>query len=363
MSETDEEWAGHPMRVPSEYVLRGPPGASLNQRPNVAQSAPGNRRPPPPSDDSVPSRSVTGQPSRSQYGGPSTTTHPLPPIPTLLSPVRGPVHARLRKKALERFFDSADRDAEAAEADDPSPTAQTNDLGAPAPTEDEDEDFDQLARANTDEVPETDFGPGSPAPTAAPQRTYGGSRTHLPSEPESTPAESDNEDEPDPDLQPNSSRLTSAQLIQRERTRAVAAKALAEARELTSQRQRSRLFAEATSAPIARPQARPPPGTSGDALGGRMRGTRRVDPVGAARADMIRFNEACAREEATSFVQSVTRESERRGRCAPLSSRLLHDLLDDEEEQLARAEAFAKKKWPVSPFHRTYFVYLVHTNI
>jgi hypothetical protein len=62
---------------------------------------------------------------------------------------------------------------------------------------------------------------------------------------------------------------------------------------------------------------------------------------------MVAFNEQCARENATSFVQSVTRQTRREGRCNPVE-RQPHDLLSDDEEERVHASATAKGKQPVS---------------
>jgi hypothetical protein len=62
---------------------------------------------------------------------------------------------------------------------------------------------------------------------------------------------------------------------------------------------------------------------------------------------MVTFNKQCARESTTSFVQSVTRQTERRARCAPVE-RQPHDLLSDDEEELMHASATTKGKQPVS---------------
>ena len=73
-----------------------------------------------------------------------------------------------------------------------------------------------------------------------------------------------------------------------------------------------------------------------------------MDPVSAAHADILAFNQAVAQGEATTLVESVTWQSERTARCAPPELRKPDDLLKDNEEMLAQAEAFAKLRWPVS---------------
>ncbi|KAF8596096.1 hypothetical protein BDV93DRAFT_563645 [Ceratobasidium sp. AG-I] len=249
-------------------------------------------------------------PSRSHYGKSVTPTSPIPQIPTLLLPARDPVHARLRGKALKKYYNRADDDAKAADAK----------AGQGVTTDDE-------------EVSETD-----PDVPSRPQR--------IPSQPLSAPPELDNA--AGPVFHPNSPSLAPSDLLLRERNRVVAAHALAEATKLLGGQRASRLIAKSTAAPLTRSQPRPPPGASGDVPLAHAQGTRRLDPISHARTDMIMFNEAIARDEAASFVQSATRQSKRTARCAAPSSRPLYELLDDDEELLAQAEAFAKKKWPAS---------------
>ncbi|KAF8602242.1 hypothetical protein BDV93DRAFT_509480 [Ceratobasidium sp. AG-I] len=297
-SETDDErFPAQDRRAVEQLLFRsgiGEQGLDSDRRP-----LPGTQPPPPSPNNAPPSRESTpttvpetqasrslGGNAQSHCGKSFTPASPVPPIPTLLSPPRGLVHARLRRQALVRYIGRTDRDAKAAGR----------------------EEADQLAPTDDDEVPETDYGrtteprhglaqeasTGPFAPSAAPQRTYRRDRTHLPP----APAESAPDDDVDQPRPP----------------------------------------------PGAGPSR--PPGAGGESSRSRLPETRRTDPVGSARADMIDFNEACAQDEATSFVQSVTRQSERRARRAAPVSRPLHELLDDDEEELTQAEAFAKKKWP-----------------
>ncbi|EUC57341.1 hypothetical protein RSOL_219290, partial [Rhizoctonia solani AG-3 Rhs1AP] len=276
------------------------------------------RAPPLPTRDATPATVLDSEPSVTSS---RSLGDPTPLLPNLIAPVTGPVHGRLRHTLLERFLDHADRTADAAEA------AQ-----AQAPT-----DRDQTAEV--DEVPETeiDSAPNTsqratPGSSHTP-RTYGGSRSHRLPDPEAS-AEASTE------------RFTPSQLIRRERSRAVAAKAHAEMATLARGRRRSRLFATALRGPVVRPQARPPLGARSNAVGQRMGGPRQLNPVSAARADMVAFNRAVAQGEATSLVESVGRQSQRTARCAPPASRPSDELLDDDEEMLAQAEAYAKGKWP-----------------
>lgn len=360
-SETDE-WPKQnerPARVAAERIINALPGTSLNTRPTPS----GTHPPPPTPANSPPSRestptTVPASPhscsfnqSRvpSQYGRSVTPDSPMPPIPTLLFPAREPTHAHPRHKASKRHFDRVDRDAAPASApfenDDAAGSARAPALAAG-------EDVDELVPTDEEEVPETeDASVRRFAARSAPQRTYGRTRTHQPSQSQTTLAEPNNNDEPV--LRPNSPSLTPAELIRRERTRAVTAKALTQSQGFFGGRARRHngpLFAEASAPPTTRSQPRPEPGASGLAPEARTRGTRRVDPVGAARADMIAFNDEMAQRRATTFVDDTTRESERTARRTAPESRPLSGYLEDDEESLAQAEAFAKKKWPVSPF-------------
>ncbi|KAG8759336.1 hypothetical protein FRC11_002094 [Ceratobasidium sp. 423] len=101
----------------------------------------------------------------------------IPPLPNITAPVRGPVHARLRLKLLQRFLDVTDRKKEAAA---PAPAQAPNTNDRPGHGE---------QTAGVDEVPGMEHGSsfGTPQPTPGPSsapRTYAGPRSHVPSEPE-----------------------------------------------------------------------------------------------------------------------------------------------------------------------------------
>ncbi|KAB5588160.1 hypothetical protein CTheo_8399 [Ceratobasidium theobromae] len=178
------------------------------------------------------------------------------------------------------------------------------------------------------------------------QWTYMNSRTHLPPM-TSTPASmEDPSNSPEPPARPNSPSLTAAELIQKERARAIAAKMDETCDHLHRPSRPHRLFAEASHPPTTRPQARLAPGASSNAALAHIHGPRPLDPMSTARADMIAFNEAVARGNATSLVESVTRQSNRQACREPPASRQLNELLDDDEEMIAQAEAYAQKKWP-----------------
>jgi hypothetical protein len=65
---------------------------------------------------------------------------------------------------------------------------------------------------------------------------------------------------------------------------------------------------------------------------------------------MLAYNKAIAQGKATSLIESVRRENEGTARCKPPTSRPPDGLLEDDEEELAQAESYAKSKWPVSLF-------------
>ncbi|KAG9123400.1 hypothetical protein FRC07_014988 [Ceratobasidium sp. 392] len=59
---------------------------------------------------------------------------------------------------------------------------------------------------------------------------------------------------------------------------------------------------------------------------------------------MANFQEAVRQGNATGFVQSVTRQNKRKGRCAPVPHPC-HEFLEDNEEDLAHAEVRANLEW------------------
>ncbi|CAE6537812.1 unnamed protein product [Rhizoctonia solani] len=340
--ETDDEPIGNSATstpMTTGHVAAG----SANLDPSTRPSQHGMHAPPPTREatlatvidtpvSNVSSHSLGGSVPPSRSNLPDGSIPSVHRLPSLAAPLRGPTHARLRIKLLKRYFDSTEASQTAAD--------DTNDQ------------TDEPQSTDVDEVPETAFGSASNASqhatcgTSSTRRTYNGPRSHLPSRPEAAGDLTDTTEEPS---RPNSPTLTPSQLVQRERARAAAAKGHAEITGLAPRR-RPHLFASASQPPVSRPQARPPPGGRGNAVGRHAGGTRRLDPVSAARADMLAFNRAVAQGEATSFVESAKRQSERTARCAPPASRPADELLDDDEETLAQAEAYAKGKWPQPPF-------------
>lgn len=296
-------------------------------------------QPPPPSPASTPTTIPQTQPSPrttrlSQYGA------SIPPLPNLTTPIRGPVHARLRAEVLQRFFDEADAAANAADAQ-AAAQARADADGM--------EDMDGLGDSNSVQGNAPHHHPTNANTSqrglhGTGQWTYSGLRTHAtfaPSEPD--PAE----EAAEPPIRPNSPSLTPRQLIIRERARAMAEKVREEVTGRSCIRPRP-LVASASQPPTNQPQARMPPGVSSSVPGSsRKPPGRRLDPVSAARADMINFNKACANNEATNFVESATRRNKRNAGCQAVP-RPSSELLPDNEELLAHAEAAAKSRLPVS---------------
>lgn len=78
---------------------------------------------------------------------------------------------------------------------------------------------------------------------------------------------------------------------------------------------------------------------------------------------MSNFNEACAQQEVTSFVQAATCQSECRGCCTAPTLHPLHEYLDDNEEALAQAKALGNGTWPVSFYYFISSILMIHTDI
>ncbi|KAG9087049.1 hypothetical protein FRC06_002757 [Ceratobasidium sp. 370] len=365
MSESEEEDKEEmcclgPARVTAEHIVQSCSGTlPVEPQPHLA----GTDTLPPTRDVTPATVIASAAPLRTWSFGASLSQlgQPMPPLLMILGPPHGPVHARLRGKAMQRYSDKADCDAEApqaAQAVVPNPNAVVDEL-EPTDTEVPETEFNNSIVSWHSLVRKPHSTP-APAPRkSASQRTYGSTPSHAPPVSDANDTapdiiEPDSEPE-DPELitRPNSHNLTTAELIRRERTRAVAAKVDAEMRDLADGRPRPRrLFAEASQPPVNRPQTQPQPGVTADAPGARTQGTRRLDPISAARTNMINFNKAVAQGSATGFIESVTRHSERTARCPPPASRPADGLLEDDEEMLAKAEAFAQSKWPSSPLSR-----------
>ncbi|KAG9123620.1 hypothetical protein FRC07_014488 [Ceratobasidium sp. 392] len=145
--ETEDESPEGPSaatRATAEHMKKLFAGPLNQTRP----SGPGTRAPPPtrePTEATVPARD-SATPSRPDSFGATQSQlgRAMPPLPMLLAPVRGPVHARLRTKAIQRYLDSVDREVKAAEANRAATTAPN------------DEEVDELVPTDAEEVPETE---------------------------------------------------------------------------------------------------------------------------------------------------------------------------------------------------------------
>ncbi|KAG8716828.1 hypothetical protein FRC08_008739 [Ceratobasidium sp. 394] len=310
-----------------------------------AQSASGPARgtqPPPPSRQSTATTVLETQPSReptaatllemepdvrpsdsaslggSRNGG---SQRPLPPLPNIFSPVGGPVHARLRAKAIERAF--------------------PGDLFARL----EDDEHDPRNKPDASNRAHCASNrPGTPTPTERTQRsgrTYGRNRTHLAS---ALDMLADIAEAATPAPHPNSPSLDPAEMIRRERARAILEKARIEAESRSRVRPHRHVAQPSQTAPA------PTRGSSSASTGASQQRQQqgRLDPVLAARSDMLAFNQEVQERNVESFIESVTCQHRRKGPCGPVEPRKLTALLADDEELLAQAEALAQSSTPKS---------------
>ncbi|KAG9074955.1 hypothetical protein FRC06_010359, partial [Ceratobasidium sp. 370] len=252
------------------------------------------------------------QPSGSRNG---ESQRPLPPLPNIFSPVQGPVHARLRAKAIERAFPP--------------------ELFAHQVDEDSDEDeADKLETSN----------PSQQEHVRHSGHTYGCNRTHLAS---ALDMLADMTEAAIPPPRPNSPSLDPVEMLRRERVRAILDKARAEV-ESRSRIRPHRHAAQPSQPPTRRPTAPAP--TQGSSNAGTSTSRRqqqgRLDPVSAARSDMLAFNREVQEQNVESFIESVTRRHRRKGPCGLVEPCELTGLLADDEELLAQAEALAKSTTP-----------------
>ncbi|KAF8594470.1 hypothetical protein BDV93DRAFT_515750 [Ceratobasidium sp. AG-I] len=253
----------------------------------------------------------SAQPSRSHsLGGslPRSVNTSLPILPRLDYPPRDPTHQRLRTKVLAKAVDELqeivgdDEDDESEETDD--------DEAGDAP------------------------GPTRLQPSARKATTYQGSqRSHLPSNPgaRSTIASG------------SSKSAARDSLLAMERAQAAA--------------EQWGVVLRCTRRKEARPRHSPPstqaqPGSSTGTSEPRGSQSRRNDPVSAARADMLAYNQELVEGRARSTVQDAIRhnrleaDEEMRARPGPMRNRPLNGLMDDDEETRAHAEAFAAGTFP-----------------
>ncbi|KAG8685851.1 hypothetical protein FRC08_012878, partial [Ceratobasidium sp. 394] len=251
------------------------------------------------------------QPSHPQsvIGSQSPHGKTVPKLPMLLAPLSGPTQACLRAKLLQRVTDGS---------------------------------IDELSRHAPDDKPSE-----LSAPTET-KKTYGKTRSHLPSDPRAAPP-----------ARPNSPTMTQTTLLEIERTRARLEKERAAQDAARSQPaagpSRSRATAESSRARATRSLIGA--ATHADPPAPRRqprKENRRLDPISAACADMVAFNDEIAQGNSESLLESVRRRNRRRqdqdertGRSGPIE-RSLSDLLSDDEELLVQLEAFAKGQNPRS---------------
>ncbi|KAG8721716.1 hypothetical protein FRC08_010852 [Ceratobasidium sp. 394] len=254
----------------------------------------------------------TGSPS---LGGSVSRFSPLPQLmPPIMNVPRGPVHARLQANVVARntLMDLAtvalDGDVEMG---DPETQQETPTARVPPTT--------YIGYRSHVGSPDDTSVPRTPPPTRA-----------------NSPAPAPAQRQPKRPRAPSNSVLAHLERLQmadsvRDAIRAGRAEATS----------RSRIRRVKPSAP-------PKTATQPSSSAASKKSSRRLEPIPAARADMVEFNERCAREHVTSFVQSVTRQNERRGRCTLREGegRPPQELLPDNEEDLAHDEALRQGKQP-----------------
>ncbi|KAG8682729.1 hypothetical protein FRC09_016569 [Ceratobasidium sp. 395] len=295
---------------------------------------------------------------------------PLPPMPNLSAPVRGPTHARLRSKALQRVLDNLvsgfeEEDREEAEREGGEGRERGGREGGGkgraknrAKGGTEGPRF-QGRDDGRDELEDMESGP-APATTCNP-RTYGDRRSYLGSstappaqttKPPSTSAtnrlSTSTTNRPSkPTSKPSKSKKQSKSKNKRA--------TVEDDNESTDDGQHTppvKHAPEPFNSRVARsligaathPERHPSP------VAPFQRSNRRLDPINAAREDMMAFNDEVERGNVESFVQSVKRqgrrlENEQINRAGLVRRpRRLQDLLSDNEELLEEAEARANKR-------------------
>ncbi|KAG9098213.1 hypothetical protein FRC06_006638, partial [Ceratobasidium sp. 370] len=278
--------------------------------------------PPPPTRAPTPTTIPESQPSAQLLL--SHVGLPIPHLPKLHSPPHGLAHTCLQAMLLRRLTDSIESDEE---------TDKPDKLDKP------DEEYDTSNRTRRD--------PTTPIRNSKNKAIYGKAQSHMRSDPESLAASAALPTEP------NSPTTSDPVLIEIEHTHTPLEKACAAAdsrsriphcssatQPLQSRVARSLIDAATHPDPPA-PHRR------------REKENRRLDPISAARADMVAFNDEVTQGNPESFVRSVTRQSkrprnERTSGSAPICHhRSMNDLLDDNEAELAQVQALEKGRAPV----------------
>ncbi|KAG9081186.1 hypothetical protein FRC06_005745, partial [Ceratobasidium sp. 370] len=320
------------------------PHANLQQ---ASRPAPGTQPPPPsrqPTATTVLDTQPSRQPSMATLLGTDTDTqlsrsrngesqHPLPPLPNIFSPVRGPTHARLRALAIERAFPpelfARQEDEDELDELDTSNLSQHDAYNKSNASKHAHHASNRAGRV-----------PGTPTRTERIQHsghTYGRNRTHLASALDTL---ADIAAAATPPPHPNSPTLDPTGMVRRERARAILEKACVE----VESRSRIRPHCHVTQPsrpPACRSHTTAPAPTQGTSVS-RQQPQGRLNPISAARSDMLTFNREVQERNVESFIESVTRQHRRMGPCRPVAPREPTELLADDEELLAQAEALAE---------------------
>ncbi|QRV95466.1 hypothetical protein RhiJN_23484 [Ceratobasidium sp. AG-Ba] len=346
-SETDDDnSAPHPSAF---RIASGQPGAAPQLRSTSTSLPPptaeGTRAPPPTRAGTpatvLDSPQLAAQPSFASLVVDDDIDLPL--IPNLCLPVRDTIHARLRARVLERAVNELEESmrrkagkekaAGGVRAEESQGSREATDSGNEVGDDRMDEDDDELATSNPPSTPPATTRPYPKTP-GPPKRTYKRTRTHCAS---STTADRLAEAAAPPP-RPNSPSVTPATLFSVERARSVLDRANVE--------RQSRAAIPRTAPTTSSFSTRRP------VLSQRQQTNRRLDPVSAARADMVSFNREVAQGNATSFIESASRANRRKSnkgvkaRCGPMRDRSANSLLDDDEEELAQMQAFAEGGFP-----------------
>ncbi|QRV79822.1 hypothetical protein RhiJN_07837 [Ceratobasidium sp. AG-Ba] len=303
------------------------------------------------------SPSLGGQPSH------------LPTLPNFLSnviPIRGPIHERLKRKVLARDYegDVVMRDASPSPVEQRDESSDAQATSAPPPSSSPVSPLPPQPAPPPSPVEPT---PSTHIPTSRVKRTYGRDRTHAgPGDKAPAPDRPDSPTTVEPPARHRSSASRSIlELVEEESnsrggrpSRSTMKAARAEARA------RARLWAPALGRTNEKPSGR---GTAPFSAGSQsqsqsrsrtqlksqsqirnrsQKSTRPLHPAAAAEADLAAFNERCARNNAPSFVESVTRQTSRAPRVAISGPRDLNELLSDHDEDYAHAEALQEGKQP-----------------
>jgi hypothetical protein len=341
---------------PPSPVLRA---ASSQPAPTSAPNPTGHLRPqstfgtqaPPPTRLGTPATILDSPPPQQSSLSLNGSSFPL--VPNLQLPIRDSTHGRLRAAVLEKAVrrleakilrdrdgggsgeQDRDRDGDKDGGDGDWEMVDTEER-EPGDGEMDDE-MEELAP-----LPQSPAGAWTYPKTPAPRRTYKAARSHLAAAEAAVPP-----------ARPNSPSTDSTSLFAMERARS-ALERMATERESRAALPRRRR-APSTGPPTFSSSSTAAQAGSTSSHTTRRQDNRRLDPVSAARADMVAFNEDVAQGRARSFVESATRANRRRSNegCGPVRDRPAHGLVEDDEEDLAAAQAFAKGTYPVSPILST----------